>query len=1114
MTREELIASVRSLERREATLAHAEAHHRALLDSSPAGILVHQNNRPIFVNRGWADLHGYSVDEIRMLASTFEMIAPEDHAQVDATEINSPVDLTACDSLEYRAVRKDGTTFWVKSFHLCVSWADEPAVQVTIFDMTRRKQAELAVGHAERRLRDFAEASVDWFWEMDAALRFSYISQNIERVMGVPPEWHYGKTRRDLLGADYDTEIWEQHLATLAAHEPFRDFTYPRVDKDGTIVWLRVSGTPLFDDAGKFLGYRGSATDVSALKGADEALRSSEQRFQDFAAASADWFWEMDATFRYSHVSDDIETAVGIAPQRLLGQTTEAVAGESIEADQMAAHRSALRGHRPFKDLTFAMVNEAGEDVWMRVSGIPVLDEAGNFAGYRGTGSDVSEVKRIEAALRTSSDRLEAAVRGAHIGLWDWDERQRSLYLSPLLRALLSNGTDGLPDDPAAIFEKIHGEDRQRVLRRLMRHLKRRGKFDVEFRIRIIGGGYRWFQARGEAKWDGSGSLARFSGTLMDVTARREARLELLAAKEEAEAAAGIAHTARIEAETANRAKSDFLAAMSHEIRTPMNGVLGMADLLIDTALSSEQLFFARTIKESGDSLLEIINDILDISKLEAGRIELETAPFTPDRAVSSVVELLSGRAFEKGVDLIAHVDPAVPSLVHGDVGRLRQILVNLVGNAIKFTHRGAVTLNLTRGEWSESGVRLNFAISDTGVGIDPEDQTRLFEKFTQADSSIARRFGGTGLGLSISRELVRLMQGAIKVDSAVGQGSIFSFDVLLAAERNPTAAEVPVDSLRGRNILVVDANAPTRQTLHQELRTWGAAAAQCGDHDDARTVLKAASDTANGFDTVLVNCVTADAGIAEFAQTVRADGLQPPPRLLLMAAPADPTVSDDVSAQAFDRQIIKPAAHGSLLEALSGPAATLAPATAETTTTGAPHGADAENHNTADRHGLRILVAEDNDVNQRLIDAILGKAGHQLDIVGNGTEALHAMVRQDYDVVLMDIHMPEMDGMETTQRIRSLPDRRKSQVPIIALTANAMQGDRERYLKAGMNEYVSKPIDRHALFETIARVTGDQEPVRAQENREAPPSIPVADKSAALDDLLQATDRLLEDGI
>jgi PAS domain S-box-containing protein len=594
------------------------------------------------------------------------------------------------------------------------------------------------------------------------------------------------------------------------------------------------------------------------------------------------------------------------------------------------------------------------------------------------------------------------------------------------------------------------------------------------------GGRAFWCEVELQPVRDPAGRSMGCVGSLSDISARKAAEEQLRAAKEEAEQlntqlenAIAQAQQSAIEANIGSQAKSAFLATMSHEIRTPLNGIIGMASLMRDTGLDAHQTDLARTIETSGDALLAIINDVLDYSKIEAGRIELERAPFDLRQCVDNVLDLFAAKVAEKNLELLSSVAPEVPAMIVGDAARLRQVIVNLVGNALKFTSSGevVVTVGVSPEPANPSPGcthELTFAVRDTGIGIPVDRRDRLFQPFSQVDSSTTRKFGGSGLGLAISRRLAEAMGGRMWVDSELGRGSVFSFTILTSAEAPEQAPRLPPapPPFGGRTVLVIDDNAATRDWLSAQLSVWGA---QVVALDSGAAALDRLGRGLN-CDVALIDRqmpgmdgVSLAAGIRELPS---AQGL---PLVLLSA------LGENKPVDGFAAQVSKPLRAGALLAALHTVIGqTAAPAAAEV-------GKSAPVEAAVPMSTQKLLLVEDNPVNQRVATMLLAKLGYQVQLAQNGAEAVAALARDPYEIVLMDMEMPVMDGCEATRRIRE--NGSATRPWIVALTANAMNSDRQRAFKAGMNDFVAKPIRladlKTALERAHAAASGD--PVAVQ---------------------------------
>ena len=575
-----------------------------------------------------------------------------------------------------------------------------------------------------------------------------------------------------------------------------------------------------------------------------------------------------------------------------------------------------------------------------------------------------------------------------------------------------------------------------------------------------------------------------------DVTERKRAEKELSEANKKLQDAVNRSNQLAVEANAANTAKSEFLANMSHEIRTPMNGVIGMTDLLLDTKLTSEQLEYANTIKNSSDSLLAIINDILDFSKIEAGKFELETLDFDLRMTLENMTDVLALRAHEKGLEMACLIEPEVPALLIGDPGRLRQIITNLIGNAIKFTAQGEVVLHVTLDNEDNGMVVIRFAVKDTGCGIPADKLDILFDAFTQVDSSTTRKFGGTGLGLTISKQLCEMMGGQIAVESKEGKGTMIWFTACL--NKQPPGREMEITmpddvSLKGLRILAVDDNETNRRVVAGMLSSWKCRHEEVEDAATALDRLRAAAASKDPFRIAILDMLMPEMDGETLCRMIKDDPILHNTVLVMMTSVGARGDASRFEKAGFTVYLTKPVKQSQLFSCLM-----------------TAIGRKPSDQNLPDRiitrhtvaekskQKTRILLTEDNIINQKVALRVLEKLGYRADVAANGLEALKALETIPYDMVLMDVQMPEMDGLEATKEIRRREaltaqkkdagfsgelsalsfqhSARSKHIPIIAMTAHAMEGDKEMCLKAGMDDYLTKPIQPVKFGETIAR--------------------------------------------
>jgi PAS domain S-box-containing protein len=577
---------------------------------------------------------------------------------------------------------------------------------------------------------------------------------------------------------------------------------------------------------------------------------------------------------------------------------------------------------------------------------------------------------------------------------------------------------------------------------------------------RVFGGGgkSRWLLVTKVPLIDRQGDVRGIVSMARDITARKLVEEQL--------------HKAKEAAETAAQAKSEFLANMSHEIRTPLNGVIGMTGLLLDTELSTEQSEYAETIRNSGEALLSVINDILDFSKIEAGKMLMESCPFDLRLVIEEVNDMLASKASEKNLDLILQYSSGVPRYFLGDAGRIRQVVTNLVGNAIKFTDSGHVMITVLCQEHDEHQASIRVLVRDTGPGIPPDKLNLLFEKFSQVDSSTTRKYGGTGLGLAISKQLVELMSGEIGVESSPGEGTTFWFSLPLPLNSEPTPPPVPVTDLRGLHVLIVDDNEVNRRVLQEQTTSWGMRCANSVSGQEALQAIRAAHAHGDSFEIVITDYHMPEMDGAELAASIRADDNIKDAVIILLTSVGDWREVRDLEGSQVNACLAKPVRQSQLMN-------TLAAAWSKKLAAAPPRGVQTSLAALASKVAgkftgcpIRVLVAEDNVVNQKVALRMLERLGIRADVAANGQEAVEMLAKLPYDVVFMDCHMPEKNGYEATAEIRRLQDS-SQRVKIIAMTAEAVGDSRERCLAAGMDYFIAKPVRLEDLIGVLANAIG-----------------------------------------
>jgi PAS domain S-box-containing protein len=784
-------------------------------------------------------------------------------------------------------------------------------------------------------------------------------------------------------------------------------------------------------------------------KQAEEAVSQERHLLRTLMNTVPDSIYFKDAEGRFIRVSKALANRFGLTdPALAVGRTdfdffTEAHARQASEDE-----RALMESEHPVISKEEKETWGGGRVTWVSSTKLPLRDEDGRVVGTFGISRDITAWKRAEEALRQGEERFRSLIEATVAIVWNTPASGDFESEQPGWSAFTGQTFDQLRG--LGWLDAVHPDDRANTARTWSAAVASRSLYQVEHRLRRHDGEYRHMLVRAVPILARGGGIREWVGVHTDIDAEKQAEAAMREAKEAAEVAA--------------RTKSEFLANMSHEIRTPLNGIIGMAELTLDTELTPEQREYIGMVKLSADHLLTVINDILDFSKIEAGKLDLDFVDFDLRDTIDDTVATLAMRAHKKGLELADHVAADVPGALSGDPHRLCQVVVNLIGNAIKFTERGEVVLRVDVRSQTDEEVCLHFAVSDTGIGIAPDQQQKLFKAFSQADTSTTRKYGGTGLGLAISARLVQMMGGKIWLESLVGGGSTFHFTARFAPARGPMAPPAPAEPshVHGLPVLVVDDNATNRRILEEMLTNWGMRPTVVEGGREALAALERARGTGSPFALVLLDAMMPEMDGFTLAERIRQDP-EPMGSTLMMLSSAnrreDIARCRELGVSAY---LIKPIRQSTLLDAIMTTLGTSASALDRS----AP---DAAHHAPAPgRCRLRLLLAEDNAVNQRLAVSLLEKRGHQVVVAGNGREALAALDGRPFDAVLMDVQMPEMDGFEATAAIRAREAATGAHTPIIAMTAHALKGDRDRCLEAGMDAYVSKPLRPQELFEVL----------------------------------------------
>lgn len=974
-------------------------------------------------------------------------------------------------SAEFRILRPDGATRNVLALGRVVFDPHTNTTRVlgTAQDTTERKQAEKRLQESETRHRVLFEDSADahllsdqsGFVDCNSALLQMFGFADRAELLGLHPPDLSPPIQPD--GTPSHVGV-EREIAT-AFLKGTNNFEWLHQRKNGEVFPAEVYLTALTLNGHPAL--LGTIRDITERKQAERRLQESEIKhrvlFEDSADAHlltvenclADCNSALLQMFGYANRAE----LIGMHPADLSPPTQPDGRPSLACADEQAA-LAVLKGSNRFE---WVHRRKNGE-VFPAEVYLTALTLNGRPA-VLGTIRDISERKRAEAALRNSEEQFRQLAENVREVFYVVEpDPPRVAYLSPAYEEIWARPRQEVYERPAAWIESVYPEDREIVGASFARCML--GLADeLTYRIVRPDGAIRWLHARSSPVFDPQGKFIRLVGLAEDITIAKTAQLALIKAKEEADAA--------------NRAKSDFLANMSHEIRTPMNGIIGMTDLVLETDLTAEQSEYLHMVKSSADALLSLLNDILDFSKVESGKLELDSLSFNLRNNLAEAMRPLAVKAQQKGLEIVFDIAPEVPATILGDPTRLRQVLVNLVGNAVKFTQNGEIELSVQvdprTPRQNPQAITLLFRVRDTGIGIPLDKQRTIFDAFSQADSSTTRKYGGTGLGLSIASQLVELMGGSLRVESEPGKGATFSFTIQAGPGEMETPPESPaiapdLSSFVGVPVLAVDDNATNRRVLENSLLRWRMAPTVVDSTAAAMEALRRAQKSHAPLPLLLVDAHMPEMDGFTLVERIRQDPSLSNIKVVVLTSAGqrgDAALCRKLGVSAylskpFDRLELRDL----LLRVLAG-----GPMRPESAALVARHTLREL------PKPLRFLVAEDSLVNQKLIARLLEKRGHAVAVAGNGREALELLEKQSFDIVLMDVMMPEMDGFEATRRIREKEKVSGAHLPIVALTAHAMQGDRELCLNAGMDGYVSKPIDLEELFSVIENLLSPATP-------------------------------------
>ncbi|MCD4829335.1 MAG: PAS domain S-box protein [Candidatus Cloacimonetes bacterium] len=1084
----------RGIIEREAGLARSEAFQRTLLKALPDFVFVLDEKGTILrVNKM---IQGLREEDV--IGRNVFIFAQSEHREACIDTLRQALKTGQMQTMDAEAILPDGQHHFLNRLIPVTIVGEEITFVLISTDITQRKLDEKAIRASEAKYKELFNLLPYGGEVLDTEATIVDCSPSTAEMLGYPSDEIIGRRITDFVASAYHDELKHKFPELLKGKS--LQVEIEMVRKDGTTLDVLRAATPMKNDAGEITGILAVNFDISERKLAEKAMQDSKERIETITRSIQSGVIVIDAqTYEIVEANPAAQAMLNLERQDIVGKTCSGfICMPEIDGCPL------MDSEKQYNSRETVIIGKDGEETAVLKTIVPIVLDGKDC--LLETFVDISERKLAERITQDSQKRIETIMQSIQSGIF-----------------VIEAGTNIILEaNPMA--QKMIGAERDEIIGRVCHQYvcpHQQGNCpitdageQVDNRETVLigkdGEETAVLKTVVPIVLDGKNCLLE---TFVDISERKRAEEEMRMMNVQLEKQTALATNMAAQAEMANAAKSEFLANMSHEIRTPMNGVIGMTGLLLDTELTPEQSRYAETVRVSGEVLLELINDILDFSKIEAGRMDLEIIDFDLRTMMDDYAEIMALKAQQKGLEFICGVTPETPVFLQGDPGRLRQILVNLAGNAVKFTHTGEVSVRASLDSETDNEVMLRFSIRDTGIGIPQDKQDKLFHQFTQVDASTTRKYGGTGLGLAISKQLSAAMDGEIGMISEEGEGSEFWFTARFYKQPERKHEASPPIDITGVRVLVVDDNATNRELLMSQFASWGARPDDAPDGETGLRLLREAVETGEPYRVAVLDMQMPGMDGAELGKAIKTDTALSETKLLLMTSMGRRGDARRFEEIGYDAYLTKPVRQTDLFGCLS---AVLQGDTHEN----GRHIVTRHTIRELQRSGVRILLAEDNITNQQVALGMLKKLGLSADPVANGAEAVKALETIPYNLVLMDIQMPEMDGFEAISYIRDTHSKvLDHDIPVIAMTANALQGDRDKCIEAGMNDYLTKPVNSKVLAEllekwlpkTLEESLSEKIVEQAVETKQDTPAPPVFDREILLERLMDDEDLVKE---